>query len=996
MKKNAKKFLSLLLSLMMLFSVMPLALATADEPAYVNTYVGLGDYVAPALGEGGEGEGGAAAAIPAQYSLLDPDGDGDRADSRVPIALRNQNPYGSCWAFSVLAAAESNVITQGFETAEEIDLSELQLIYYMYHPAVDPLGNVTPGEGSFRKDGEMVEGGRSDYAMNVLARWNGLGDESVLPYSETYKVDRGDTYPDTLALQNKYVIRNYYAINNVENRDELKAAIMENGAATVGYSHFYACMYEDGDTANYYSGTDPYNGNGEGGGHAVSIVGWDDAYAKENFAGKHQPENDGAWLIRNSWGAGSGMGGYFWMSYDEKTIDTTSFIAIMQKANPYDNNYYYDGGALYHPSAKVLGAVNKFVAQGDEVLKAVSVVFPEDAEVNYTVRIFVNPADNNFIKNEEPVETTTGTTTFAGLYTIDLDNPVALNEGDTFAVAISADKPVVISYDKNSSASSWFVNNVTWENDSSYFISGTGNLMSMEERGVARIKAYTDNVDENTVTITASDISICLGNTEALAATATPEGTEIKYLSKDESVAVVEDGYVEGVAEGTAKIVAYNEADNARATFTVTVAAHDLEDVEAKAATCTEPGNSAYAQCKNCGKIFIDGEEATDDQIAALQISATGHDTENLVKTDAVDATDYEDGNIEYWYCPACEKYFADEACETEINLADTVIPALYTCEKVNAVDASCTTDGNVEYYIVKDKATGEIVKYVDADFADIALEDTVIPAGHAFTKHDAVAASCLENGTKGNIEYYTCDICGRYFVKDETEEGEPETYTEVAYSATIAYPKHEMTKTAAKAATCTEDGNIQYYTCGVCGRYYKYVTGSTEYDEADLVIPAKGHQAKKIEANEPGCVVTGNSEYYVCKVCGKVFSDEACETLTTEADCEIEALGHDYQGEVTEAPTCVLPGVKTYTCSRCGDSYIEVIPAAGHQYDENDVCTVCGKSKAENEQDPLDELDGPICEYCGRRHGTSWFASFLYAIHNVFKFFKDLFAKIG
>ncbi len=72
------------------------------------------------------------------------------------------------------------------------------------------------------------------------------------------------------------------------------------------------------------------------------------------------------------------------------------------------------------------------------------------------------------------------------------------------------------------------------------------------------------------------------------------------------------------------------------------------------------------------------------------------------------------------------------------------------------------------------------------------------------------------------------------------------------------------------------------------------------------------------------------------------------------------------------------------------------MIPAAGHQYDENDVCTVCGKSKAENEQDPLDELDGPICEYCGRRHGTSWFASFLYAIHNVFKFFKDLFAKIG
>ena len=40
--------------------------------------------------------------------------------------------------------------------------------------------------------------------------------------------------------------------------------------------------------------------------------------------------------------------------------------------------------------------------------------------------------------------------------------------------------------------------------------------------------------------------------------------------------------------------------------------------------------------------------------------------------------------------------------------------------------------------------------------------------------------------------------------------------------------------------------------------------------------------------------------------------------------------------------------------------------------------------------------ITGEICEYCGKRHGTSWFAKFLYAIHRMFKAIKDLFNKIS
>ena len=74
-------------------------------------------------------------------------------------------------------------------------------------------------------------------------------------------------------------------------------------------------------------------------------------------------------------------------------------------------------------------------------------------------------------------------------------------------------------------------------------------------------------------------------------------------------------------------------------------------------ATCTKK-----AVCDACGAEY--GE-----------INAASH--ANLVKTEAKPATHMTEGNIEYWYCDGCEKYFSDEAGTKELDLADTVIPKL-------------------------------------------------------------------------------------------------------------------------------------------------------------------------------------------------------------------------------------------------------------------------------------------------------------------------------
>ena len=61
-----------------------------------------------------------------------------------------------------------------------------------------------------------------------------------------------------------------------------------------------------------------------GGAHAIAIVGWDDDYDKSNFkaqngrSGKtYSPKNNGAFLVKNSWGTTNVWDGYFWMSYED-------------------------------------------------------------------------------------------------------------------------------------------------------------------------------------------------------------------------------------------------------------------------------------------------------------------------------------------------------------------------------------------------------------------------------------------------------------------------------------------------------------------------------------------------------------------------------------------------------------------------------------------------------------------------------------------------------
>lgn len=161
------------------------------------------------------------------------------------------------------------------------------------------------------------------------------------------------------------------------------------------------------------------------------------------------------------------------------------------------------------------------------------------------------------------------------------------------------------------------------------------------------------------------------------------------------------------------------------------------------------------------------------------------------------------------------------------------------------------------------------------------------------------------------------------------------------------------MVECPEKAATCTSEGNIKYYTCTKCGGYFrrdesikeKIVATETSADE--VKIQKISHKLNKVNGQPATCTKAGNIEYYECSFCKGNFKDEKGENPVN--DVVIPALGHAMSEDVTypQKPTCTNAGKATYTCTRCKAKQENVnVPALGHDYGDP-TWNWCGVSSA-------------------------------------------------
>ena len=158
------------------------------------------------------------------------------------------------------------------------------------------------------------------------------------------------------------------------------------------------------------------------------------------------------------------------------------------------------------------------------------------------------------------------------------------------------------------------------------------------------------------------------------------------------------------------------------------------------------------------------------------------------------------------------------------------------------------------------------------------------------------------ESKTENNVKIDTCKVCQA-------------TRTEVVSGDAT----HHLFRHIAKAATCTEEGNKEYWECvdKNCGKYFSDSGAKNEITDRNSVkIPATGnHTWDTGKVTKPA----------TCKDAGvKTFTCTRCKTTKTET---IAKTGHKWDdGKVTKEPTYVLEGAKEYTCTVCRETKVEVL----------------------------------------------------------------------
>ena len=336
-------------------------------------------------------------------NIIDVSGLPSKFDSRdwgwvTPV--KNQGVMGSCWAFSACGAVESALLkfTGVPYIISENNMQNIMLRYSKYGSDC------------------IAEGGHPYIAIQYMLSWLGVLSSDDDVYDEYGKISPV-MVDDNIHVQDIICVPS--SRDPFEYMDEIKKAIMECGAVTSSFTTDSASY--DSSYASYYNDVD------RRGNHAITVIGWDDNFPKENFM--TEAPGNGAWICKNSWGTEWGKDGFFYISYYDKSFnrEDTIFGVIFENNITYNKNYQTDFGGKVEYDTNILKYYNNYISKGNDFLAAVGTFFKTEG-INYTLDIYVN----NQLKLSQ-----NGTSRHSGFSTIRLDENVQLHENDNFTVFVT-------------------------------------------------------------------------------------------------------------------------------------------------------------------------------------------------------------------------------------------------------------------------------------------------------------------------------------------------------------------------------------------------------------------------------------------------------------------------------------------------------------------------------------------------------------------------------
>lgn len=418
------------------------------------------------------------AELPSSYDLRD-------RGAVTPVKL--QNPWGDCWGFAAIAASEISYITETSTPASDVNFSELQVGWFAYNalPSGLPGTAGTQATEGLYPAGQDVSsplnvGGVPFTATSVLSSGTGPVPESTAPYMNAqgtieylsngvpfcysadgdWSVAESKRFLQTIQLEESRILPSPASTDehgaylyNEQGTQSIKQELLDGRGVEI--TLFTENAMPGDSNAFKYMNTDTwaqYTYQPAAVDHAVTIVGWDDSYPKENFVPGHEPPAHGAWIVKNSWGAadqefpnwniwGVDGNGYFYLSYYDQSIqlaESFNYNVYTTSADPFTRIIdQYD----YMPASSVnaarspdpLSMANVFTASQDQNVTAISV---ETAHPGTSVQYelyrlnegYANPTDGQLLES--------GNTTYpyGGYHRIELNGSYTMNKGESYSV----------------------------------------------------------------------------------------------------------------------------------------------------------------------------------------------------------------------------------------------------------------------------------------------------------------------------------------------------------------------------------------------------------------------------------------------------------------------------------------------------------------------------------------------------------------------------------